>query len=280
MGVILAKSVPVDGDVVGLEWTISDFAGLAVLVAVIALGQAQHAADIIADLQPGGAAYIEADLIDDAKAQMVISGSTPEQRKAARQRRDGFLFECISWIAARQAGDDRTFLKDPHLDATTHGLDGLVLQLAPKKAEILNATICEDKCTSYPRKKFRGEVLRTFAEHHRNKRARDLVANAAELIRDSGLRGTAAVLAASRVTEKDVRSYRAALTTTSLGKEGRQKLFAGYNELDGITQAQRIGAMMPLDEPLRDWFQKLAEAVIHSLEDFMDTQDEEGVNDV
>src|SRR5262245_52520599 len=107
--VVVSKSVPVDDDVSGLEWTIADFEGLAGLIAVIALGQAEHAADIIAELEPSGAAYTEADLVEDAKSQMLISGNTPEKRKAARERRDGFLFECISWIVARQAGGTRTF---------------------------------------------------------------------------------------------------------------------------------------------------------------------------
>jgi hypothetical protein len=274
LNVILSSAVPVDGDVAGLEWTVEDFEGLAALIAVIALGQAQHAADIIAELEPGGAAYTEADLVEDAKVQMQIWGTSPEKRQASRDRRDGFLFECISWIVARQSGDARTFLKDPHLDASTHGLDGLVLQLAPKKPEIMRAIICEDKCTSNPRGKFRDDVLKTFGEHHRNKRARDLVANAVELIRDSGLRGKAAVLAAARVTDKSIRCYRAALTTGTLVTNERRRLFAGYAELDGIDQAQRIGATMPLTQPLREWFQSLAEAVIEALEAFGENEAE------
>ncbi len=268
MQVIRQKVVPVDNDVAGLEWSIDDINALAALIAVIALGQAEHAAEIIAELAPSAAAYTQADLVDDAKAQMAISGKTAEQRKASRTRRDGFLFECISWIAARQQGDERTFIKDPHLDATTHGLDGLVLQLAPDQAEILSVTICEDKCTANPRAMFRRDVLKTFGEHHRNKRARDLVANAVVLIRDSGVRGTAAVLAAARVTDKSLRCYRAALTTGALATEGRRRLFAGYAELDGIAQAQRVGATLPLTSPLRPWFQALAEAVIGALDGF------------
>lgn len=278
MQVIRSNVVPVDNDVAGLEWNIDDVDGLAALIAVIALGQSEHAADIIAELAPSAAAYTQADLVGDAKAQMAISGETSEQRKASRTRRDGFLFECISWIAARQEGDERTYLKDPHLDATTHGLDGLVLQLAPDRPEILRATICEDKCTANPRAKFRSDVLKTFREHHRNKRARDLVANAVELIRDSGVRGTAAVLAAARVTDKSLRCYRAALTTGALATDGRRRLFAGYAELDGIAQAQRVGAILPLASPLRPWFQALSEAVIEALDRFAeDSEDNEDV---
>lgn len=263
----------VDDDVSGLEWTVSDTQALAALIGVIALGQAEHAAQIIHELAPRGPAYTEAELIEDAKAQMRITGSTPEKRTASRHRRDGFLFECISWIVARQSGDARTFLKDPHLDATTHGLDGLILQLAPGKPEIVSAVICEDKCTAHPRTKFRDEVLKTFGEHHRGgKRARDLVANAVELIRDSGVRGTAAVKAAARVTDKAIRCYRAALTTEALSVEGRARLFAGYNELEDLMQEQRIGATFALAVPLRDWFQTLADAVIAALDAFVDEE--------
>lgn len=269
MHAIQSQPVPIDADVSGLEWTVADIDALAALIAVIALGQAEHAAQIIMEVGVGTPAYTEVDLAEDAKLQMQVTGTTDDQVRASRARRDGFLFECMSWIEARQSGDDRTFLKDPHLDSTTHGLDGLILQLAPRAPEIIRAIICEDKCTDYPRDKFRDDVLKTFGEHHNNKRARDLVANAVELIRDSGVRGTAAVNAAARVTDKAVRIYRAALTTKVLETAGRVSLFAGYNGLEEIVQAQRIGATLPLDGSLRDWFQSLADAVIAALDEFI-----------
>lgn len=269
MHVIQSQPVSIDADVSGLEWTVADIDALAALIAVIALGQAEHAAQIIIEVGVGAPAYTEVDLAKDAKLQMQITGTTDDQVRASRARRDGFLFECMSWIEARQSGDDRTFLKDPHLDSTTHGLDGLILQLAAQAPEIIRAIICEDKCTDYPRDKFRDDVLKTFGEHHSNKRARDLVANAVELIRDSGVRGTAAVNAAARVTDKALRIYRAALTTKVLATAGRVSLFAGYNGLEGIIQAQRIGATLPLDGSLRDWFQSLADAVIAALDQFI-----------
>jgi hypothetical protein len=274
---IKSSQVDVDDDVTGLEWEVDDIDELAALIAIIALGQAEHAAEIIAHLEPSAPAYTEADLIEDAKAQMLIKGTTDERRLASRQHRDGLLFECISWITARQSGDARTFLKDPHLDPTSHGLDGLILQLATDKAEVIRATICEDKCTKSPRTKFRDDVLTTFGEHHRGqKRARDLVANAVELIRDSGVRGTAAVKAAAKVTDKSVRCYRAALTTKPLVTTARARLFAGYDSLDGIGQDQRIGATLPLTEPLRDWFQRLADAVVDALNEFGKAEEKQG----
>jgi hypothetical protein len=269
--------VRVDADVSGLDWKVTDVAALARLIAVVALGQAQHAARIIGELEPANPAFSDADLIADAKIQMQIRGKTDDERQASRVHRDGFLFECMSWIVARQGAGDRTFFKDPHIDATSHGLDGLIIELHQTNPVVLRATICEDKCTAYPRRKFRQEVLKTFDEHHRNKRARDLVANATALIRESGLNGTDATKAAARVLEKDARSYRAALTTKTLGANARAKLFKGYRTLDGITPMQRIGATFEIGGDLRIWFQELAEATIVALDEFADELDVDDV---
>ncbi|WP_137898910.1 hypothetical protein [Sphingomonas sp. 2SG] len=270
---IRSIGVPINADVSGLEWTVTDLDALAALIALITLGQVEHAAEIIATLALSVPVPTEAELFADARSQMRIRGDTIPRRTASRIQRDGYLFECMSWIVARQSGGSRTFLKDPHLDATMHGLDGLILELAPTGASITQATICEDKCTKNPRKKFRDDVMKTFGEHHQNKRARDLIANAAELIRDSGVRGTAAVQAAALVTDKKLRTYRAALTTGPLDQDDRTALFAGYDGLGDIVQSQRIGAVLPLDEPVRDWFDSLAQKVIDALNGFEDSME-------
>src|SRR5262245_53629455 len=95
-------AVPVDGNSVGNRWIVQDFDRLAGLIALIAMGQALHAAKVIRDLTPAEPAMTEANLILAAKRQLQIHGTTTEQRNASRWRRDGFLFESISWIAARQ----------------------------------------------------------------------------------------------------------------------------------------------------------------------------------
>ena len=269
MPAIQSTIVSVDHHVIGHEWSVADMNELACLIAIVLLGQAEHAAEIIATLDPSLPAYTDLNLIDDAKRQMRIKGSTEEKRHASKTHRDGFLFECISWIAARQESDDRTFLKDPHLDPTSHGLDGLIVQLHATDGEIVRSTICEDKCTTHPRTRFRDDVMTTFREHHHGtKRARDLVANATALLRVAGLSRTEATRAAAKVTDKSARRYRAALTTGQLGALGRARLFKGYDDLDEIDQDQRVGAMLPLTLDLRDWFQALAEAVALALDSF------------
>lgn len=252
----------------GLTWTVDDLNALARLIAIVLLGQSQHAARIIATLEPAAPAFSDAMLIADARAQMQIRGATDDERQVSRVHRDGFLFECMSWVVARQGVNERTFFKDPHMDATSHGLDGLIIELHPTDPRIKRATICEDKCTSNARRLFKREVMRTFGEHHNNKRARDLVANTAAIIRESGLNGTEATKAAARVLQKSIRSYRAALTTGVLTGNGRVRLFRGFDALDGITQAQRIGATFEVDGDIREWFQRLADAVLTTLDEF------------
>lgn len=261
----------------GLTWTVADLNALARLIAIVLLGQSQHAARIIATLEPAAPAFSDADLIADARTQMQIRGTTEDERKVSRVHRDGFLFECMSWVVARQGADERTFLKDPHIDATSHGLDGLVVELHPTKPEIRRATICEDKCTTNARRLFRRDVMRAFGDHHNNKRARDLIANAAAIIRESGLNGTDATKAAARVLNKTVRSYRAALTTRVLTGNRRVRLFRGFDELDGITQAQRIGATFEIAGDIRDWFQALADAIVTTLDGFAANVDDDDV---
>ena len=267
----------VDADVSGLTWAVADLNSLARLIAIVLLGQSQHAARIITELEPSSPAFSDADLVADAKAQMLVNGATEEERQALRAHRDGFLFECMSWVVARQDSDIRTFLKDPHIDATSHGLDGLIIELHPTDAKIIRATICEDKCTVNARRLFRQDVMRTFSEHHSNKRARDLVANAAAIIRETGLNGTDATKAAARVLKKTVRTYRAALTTGVLTSPGRTKLFKGFASLDGINQTQRIGATFEIDGDLRAWFQSLADIVSATLDGFAEEVDEDDV---
>jgi hypothetical protein len=267
---LLSEPMEIDDDVSGLLWSVDNLDDLSKLIAVIALGQAQHAARIIQGLEPHGAAFSDAELHAGAKGQMRIRGQTEPQREVSRYHRDGFLFECISWMTARQAATDRTYLKDPHISATTQGLDGLSIEMHPVEPVLLRATIFEDKCTERPRQKFQQEILPTFAEHHASKRKRDLVANAVSLIKESGLNGTAATVAAARVLDKQFRSYRAALTVgpSITTRENRKKLFKGYSDLAGITKAQRIGATLVIDGDLRDWFQDLADRVIAALVEF------------
>jgi hypothetical protein len=266
------EPVPIDAHCVGDRWTVEDEDRLAKLIAIIAMGQATHAAKIVAELRPTAPALNDKALKAAAKRQLSIIGDTQDKQVAPRWRRDGFLFEAISWIAARQSAGPNAVMKDPHLKSTTQGLDGLMVELDAAKTEMVRATIFEDKCSEDPRTKFRDEILPTFADHHANKRGPELVASAAALIKEVGLDGTAATRAAGRVLELNFRRYRAALAVVGADdlQRRRQALFKDYDQLKGIDPPQRMGASFVTPGDLRHWFDALAKKAIAYIDSLPD----------
>lgn len=267
---LLIESVEINSDCVGFRWEADDISRLAALIAIIAMGQAKHAAKIIRTLEVAEPAIAHDALIISAKRELQIWGSTDDQRKTSRWRRDGFLFEAISWIAARQANGDNVLLNDPHLKSTTQGVDGLMIKWDSTNAEVVEATILEDKCSGNPRSMFRDEVLPAFHNHHMNHRGPELVAMAASLIEQLRVDGTQAVEAAGRVLDLAYRHYRAALAITADDDtlDRRRAVFNGYDELAGLNHTQRIGATFVVDGELRSYFDSLAEATLKAIDDW------------
>lgn len=252
--------VDINEHCLGRRWTVANLDVLARIIAIIAMGQAAHAAQIIAELLPAEPAIDDADLRADAIQALSIHGDTDKARKASRYQRDGFIFEAISWAAAQQETNGKALLRDPHIKSTTQGLDGLMIELEDKLLTIRRATIFEDKCSEDPRRVFRDEIMPTFQRYHKNSRASELLAAAATLLKQSGLNGKEAIEAAASVLDREYRAYRGSLATTREddSKERRHRLFNGYEKLDGIAASQRIGGVLITSDNLRTWFDDLA----------------------
>ncbi len=261
---LVVEQVAVDANCVGNRWTTANLDLLARIIAIIAMGQAAHAARIINGLLPAEPAVDHEALRANAKRHLTVSGTTAEQRQVRRYHRDGMIFEAISWAAARQQTAGKALLRDPHISATTQGLDGLMIEMDAAQAEVTRATIFEDKCSEHPDGTFRNKIMPAFKAHHKNARASDLVATAAALLEKAGLDGTNAAKAAACVLDKAYRAYRGSLavTTADDSLKRRQDVFKTYAELDGISAAQRVGAVLITSENLRDWFDDLANRAI------------------
>src|SRR5262245_64955545 len=89
-----------------------------------------------------------------------------------------------------------------------------MIDMDPIAPEVSCATIFEDKCSEHPRAVFRGDVMKTFEEHHANARTPELVSFAAALMEKSGVDGSAAVRAAARVLDQAYVRDRAAVPST------------------------------------------------------------------
>lgn len=262
--------VPVDAHCTGNRWSVGDKDKLAKLIAVVAMGQAVHAATIISKFKAAAPAFTDASLVTEAKRQLSIQGDTDAKKDASRWRRDGFIFETISWIATQQTKTFKTLLSDPHLRSTTQGIDGLIIELDGAGKAITRATVVEDKCVGDAKKTFNEKVLPCFTDHHQNLRGPELVSAASALIAATGLDGTEATAAAARVLNLAYRRYLAALTIEAKddSQPNRAGIFAGYDGLANLKPEQRHAATFVVIGTLRAYFDDLAAAASAALDNW------------
>lgn len=266
--ILAIEAVTINANCICTRWTVGNLDHLARVIAVIAMGQATHAAHIIAELLPAEPAYTSDALVSSAKRSLSVRGATRSQRDASRYHRDGLLFEAISWAAALQSTNGKALLRDPHVKSTTQGLDGLMIELDDLEPKIIRATIFEDKCSEDPRRVFRDEIMPAFCNYHQGKRANELLPAAAALLEKTGMRGASAIEAASRVLDKKYIAYRGCMATTPIDDSHRRRnrLFKDFEKLEGISANQRIGGVLVTGDNLRGWFDDLARCAIGFLD--------------
>lgn len=246
----------------------SDIDRLAQLVALAAMGQATRAGVIISDLSPVETTLHPQHLVEEAVVRLKVGGKTGGVRTGyPRWHRDGFIFEVISWIAAREKYGARAIVKNPHTSATSQGLDGLILLLSPDRLSVESSTICEDKCTIQPRETFLQQVMPTFQDRHAHKRSSELVSLAADLLQMSGLSDSDASIASEVVLDLKRRKYQAAFAVDPAADSDnrRKELFSGFEALASIDRSQRIGACFVVDKDIRSWFDEIAGLAIDFL---------------
>ena len=269
------KSSVIDDDCIGDHWVVQDEEYLAELVALVAMGQASQASHIITKLLPAVPAFKANQLVHEAKVRLTIGVDTKAGRVGyPKAQRNGFIFECISWIAARQSNGADALMLAPHVSATSQGLDGLMIEISPDKTEVTRTTIFEDKCTSKPRKTFRDKVIPAFHDRHLNKRSAELVSGATTLLSKAGLDDASAAKLAAAVMDRSGRRYRAsfALDSDYDSKAKQKKLFKGYSKLDELKKEQRVGGCLFLSTDIEDWFEQLAKLARTYLDEL--TEDE------
>jgi hypothetical protein len=262
--------VDIDHDCIGDHWEVLDEDELARLVGLVLKGEFAHAESILARAVSdpivygaGLEAVIKQDVIKALTVERDAEGA--EKRETPKWHRDGLLFEVISWIVARMAHQPHVLIRDPHIGATTQGLDGLMIELSAGKDQVIQTVVFEDKCMEDARSAFRDETLPAFEAHHVS--ARKLLASASTLLGKASLPVTAVNAVAGRAIGLNVRKYRSAMPIlpTEADQPGRARIFKNYNRLTGIGQADRIGCTFLPPADMREWFEKFALKVIAKL---------------
>lgn len=236
----------------GAYWEISDATALAGCIAKIALGQWKHAESLLDKariLYP----HLPTLPVDSAKNLLVVpSGQDPWHR-------DGWIFQCISWIAAVEASEGP--VRQPHMILAHKGFDGLQLVLNKDGSKVRQLLVFEDKATSAPRDMIRTDVWPSFGLLHGGERNSELSAEFSALLERAP--DVDVVAAANTVFRDDGLAYRAALTVgASHGTdEGIIRLFKGFDGVVPGRRRKRRGHVLYLGD-LRGWMQEIADLTL------------------
>ena len=243
--------------VIDYEFEVANKDLLATYVGEMLLGHHQHIYKIINSLSTTYPIHPN-DSIDH-----VIS----KIKTTSIEKRDGWLFQMISWVvlAERNAGK-RFFSNYPHFAPAQHGIDGLAVVLNDDDS-LKSIIITEDKCTTSPRGKITQQVFPEFTEFEKGEKNNALVSIVSSLIGQLSA-GDILENVQNDIFNNNFRLYRIGITREKQHNDdsGRKKLFDKYDSfVVGSTSVRRSGATIYFDE-LRNWMQDLSEKVINYLE--------------
>lgn len=239
----------------GVRWKVNDPEQLAELIAQVALGQARHVAKILNGVT-GQPAPVFSSAIPSAINMLTLSpGADPWHR-------DGWMFQVMSWLAARLAHPD-ALLNPPQMILAQKGFDGVQIDFDPSTG-ISAVVIFEDKATENPRETIRDDVWPEFEAFERGDDTNVLTAEVVGLLeRQSGVDADAVI---RQVVWKNVRHFRVSITIgdSHASDNGHVRLFKGYDsKVPGDLKRRRGETFYVTD--LRKWMETLAGQALNYL---------------
>lgn len=238
----------------GSTWAVQCEATLADQIAGVALGQSRHVEKILsgANLEPAASSKSAA----RGAIQLLTADGEPWHR-------DGWMFQVMSWIAARTA-TPAGIIRSPHMIAADKGFDGLQLDIDASDGKVSAIVVFEDKATENPRETIRKEVWPDFKLIEQGDRENVLTAEVSALLQmHPHLDQDAAI---QSIIWNQVRHYRVSITVdnTHANEAGRRGLFRGYEAIVPGALAKRRAETFVVDD-LRTWMANLATLAILSV---------------
>lgn len=241
--------------VIDYEFEVSDKKLLAEYVGEMLLGHHQHIYKIINSLSTKFPIHPN-DSIDHVIFQI---------NDASFEKRDGWLFQMISWVvlAKRNVGN-KFFSNYPHFAPAQHGIDGLAVVLNDDNS-LNSIIITEDKCTASPRGKITQQVFPEFMAFENGEKNNALVGIVSSLIGQLNA-GNILQNVQNDIFNNSYRIYRVGITRKEHHNNDRERLFKNYDHcVTGVNFERRSGATIYLDD-MRNWMQDFSEKVVKYLE--------------
>lgn len=247
--------------VIDNEYEIENEDLLAEYVGIIVLGHFSHVKRIISGLSTTGFFNINNEI------ELAVKKLDDKNKSDKEiQKRDGWIFQIISWLALFSEYKNTNFYcQQPHDAMAQHGLDGLAIILGDK-FKIESIIITEDKCTINHRVVVPA-VWKEFTEFENGLHNNKLVSRISALIEniDNG-----EVLEANKndIYDKDLRKYRLGINRNNTYQEvpkKRENLFKGYDDcVKEDNPHRRYGATFYQDD-IRNWMNNFCNKIISYL---------------
>lgn len=233
---------------------------LAQWVAQILLGNSLHISRVIEGLD-SKAVNMKDKAIDSVITRLTTCGV---------YKRDGWLFQMISWIALNinlnyLHGNGNVFMNAPHTAPAQHGIDGFSLVIDDKK-QIKYIVLCEDKCSEDARSIITSQVFPEFIEFEDGKYDNRVLSEVSSIIRgEDG--GVLLQSIQDDIVNNQYWMYRIGITRQQEydNKDGREKLYKDYDKIVTGGVDRRDAASVNLND-LRAWMTSFSQMVIMELE--------------
>jgi hypothetical protein len=252
--VIATVERPAEPHCGGLQWSVPDIDALATLVAIVLVGRAQHAANVLA-----GALIVPAPTTAAMRAQIQAELFPPAGPLI--YHRDGLLFEIICWLVARQQSLPDEVISEPHTKATQQGMDTIKVRFDIDARQLILTTIYEYKCTEGARAQFRDQVVPAFRRYFDGARDPQLTQATIALLARYELTDVEQAEVYGTLIHDRPLAFQAALTVQpdEFPEDLCVALFNGYATVTPDREA-RLGDTFPLHD-VRAWFANLATLV-------------------
>lgn len=249
----------------GHTWTIIDEDLLAYLVARLVLGQWLHVAAILESGNPP-APSVSAQALERLTRKLTVADGGAA---ALRWHRDGWVFQLISWIAARKGASGHVLVRPPQQRKADKGFDGLIIELSPSSGDGAILTICEDKATDNARNTITSKVWPEITMLENGDRDEELV-NEVSAMLDKRLSESEVLVAVEQLQWKGTKRYRVCVTVDQPHDQQprRASLFGGYDSRATGAHVRRRGETLWLAD-LRSWMDAFCVRVTHHLAEML-----------
>lgn len=238
---------------------------LAKWIAQLLMGNSVHITRIIEGLDPH-----YANLRNEAIDSIIAKIDVPANDKVAIYKRDGWLFQMISWIALNMNlhasfKKEQIYMNVPHTAPAQQGIDGFALVLDEKRM-IKHIIITEDKCTKDGKGKINSQVFPEFTNYENGRNDNRVLAEIGGLIRNED-GGALLIGVQDDITNNQYWVYRIGVTRQSVHnyQDGRKDLYDGYEKIVKGNIKRRDSASIHIED-LRNWMANLCKMVVKELE--------------